>query len=398
MRVRSALGVWVSLAAAFWPHYAHAQQEPSSAKWAVSTPEKLRLDANVLARFDAEIARGKYGNIDSMLVIRHGRIAYDRVYKHDYDRIYREQARTPGALNAHHFTGPYNYFNPWWHPYYRRGDLHSLQSISKTVTSVVIGVAVDRQQFPSIDTPIMQYFSDRQVANLDDRKRRITIRHLLTMTSGFSWKEIEVSYDHPENSCSLMEASADWVQYAIDAPVSDEPGTRFNYNSGATILLAYIFHKITGQDIDEYAAKNLFAPLGIFRYHWKRTPWGLADSEGGLYLDRHDLAKIGYLFHRNGVWGGKQIISPDWIKASLASASTVPWRSGVKYGFSWWLLPYGKADPRLAFAGEGLGGQRLVVLPEYDLVLVVNAWNVVGEKSLGSREVIDRVLAAVKNR
>jgi len=352
----------------------------------------------VLARLETAIASGNYGNVDSMLVIRHGRIAFDRSYHRDYDRIYAEQARTPSALNAHHFTGPYNYFNPWWHPYYHRGDLHSMQSVSKTVTSVVIGVAVSRHEFPPIDTPIMQYFSDRQVANLDGRKQRITIRHLLTMTSGLSWKEIEVPYNHPENSCSLMEASADWVQYAIDVSVADEPGSRFNYNSGATILLAYIFHKATGQDIEEYAAKNLFAPLGILRYHWKRTPWGLVDTEGGLYLESHDLAKIGYLFHRNGVWDGKNIIGPDWIKMSLAPASTGTWRPGVKYGFSWWLLPYGKDDPRLAFAGEGLGGQRLIVLPEYDLVIVVTAWNVLGEKSLGSRDAIDRVSAAITDR
>src|SRR6476620_6752118 len=200
------------LLAVVWPNYAPGQRpgqrQAPATDWVASTPQQLGLDAGVLARLETAIASGNYGNVDSMLVIRHGRIAFDRSYHRDYDRIYAEQARTPSALNAHHFTGPYNYFNPWWHPYYHRGDLHSMQSVSKTVTSVVIGVAVSRHEFPPIDTPIMQYFSDRQVANLDGRKQRITIRHLLTMTSGLSWKEIQVPYNHPENSCSLMEASA----------------------------------------------------------------------------------------------------------------------------------------------------------------------------------------------
>ena len=127
-----------------------------------------------------------------------------------------------------------------------------------------------------------------------------------------------------------MEASFDWVKYTIDRPMGDEPGTRFNYNSGATELLAHVFRQATGQDIEEYAAKNLFAPLGIADYYWKRIPTGLADTEGGLYLDRRDLAKIMLLFHRQGIWQGKQIVSQEWVKASVTPAATV--RGTTKYG------------------------------------------------------------------
>ena len=101
--------------------------------WPSATPTDVGLDPKVLNELDADIMAGKYGNIDSMLIIRHGKAAFDRSYKHDYDQIYREEARTPGPLNAHDPSGPYNYFNPWWHPFYRRGDLHSLQSVTKTV-------------------------------------------------------------------------------------------------------------------------------------------------------------------------------------------------------------------------------------------------------------------------
>jgi CubicO group peptidase (beta-lactamase class C family) len=369
----------------------------------VSPPENLGLDERVLAALDADLSNGKYGNTDSMLIIRNGKIAYDRSYPHDYDEIYREHARRMSALNPHEFGGPYNYFNPWWHPFYRRGELHTMQSVTKTVTSVAIGIAVTRGQFPSIDTPVLHYFSDRKVANVDDRKRRITIRHLLTMTSGLDWNE-DLPYNDPGNSCSVMEALEDWVSYTINRPMSGEPGVHFKYNSGATMLLAHIFQRATGQDLEEYTAKHLFAPLGIIKYFWKRAPLGLPDAEGGLYLERHDLAKIAYLFQKNGAWDGKPIVNAAWVKNSLAPSVAVPTAagaksgSGVKYGFKWWLYPYGNDDSHLAFGGSGFGGQRSLVIPEYDLVLVFTGWNILGEKGLDAPEAITRVSTAVKDR
>ncbi len=355
------------------------------------------MDPEALARFDADIVSGKYGYVDSMLVIRHGWIVFDRAYKHDYDAIYAQPAREISALNAHDPTGPYNYFNPFWHPYYRRGELHTLQSVTKTVASVIIGVATKRGEFPSLDTPVLKYFDPKKVMSVDDRKRRMTIRHLLTMTAGFEWAE-SLPYNDPKNSSSIMEAAADWVQYAIDRPMSDEPGTKFNYNSGATELLAHIFRQATGQDMEEYAVKHLFQPLGIKNHFWKRIPWGLVDSEGGLYLERHDLAKIALLFHQKGVWNGQQIVTEDWVKASLEPAITVSPNAGVKYGYKWWLYPYAKGDSRLAFAGSGFGGQLPIVIPEDDVVVVFTAWNILGGKSLSHREAIDRIRAAVTDR
>ena len=149
--------------------------------------------------------------------------------------------------------------------------------------------------FPRLTPPVLKFFDESKVMNVDERKRRMTIRHLLTMTAGLEWHE-NLPYNDPKNSSSVMEAAADWVEYALDQPMAEEPGSRFNYSSGATELLAHIFRVATGQDIEEYAAKNLFAPLGIDRFYWKRIPWGLADTEGGLYLERHDLAKLMLLF------------------------------------------------------------------------------------------------------
>ena len=375
-------------------HHVTAQSQWPTKGWPTSTPSAVGLDPRKLAEFDAELASGKYGYIDNMLIIRHGKVVYDRSYKHDYDSIYGEEAKKTGPLNAHDPTGPYNYFNSWWHPFYRRGDLHTMQSVTKTVTSVVIGVATARKEFPELDTPILKFFDTTKVANIDDRKRRLTIRHLLTMTAGLDWNE-DLPYNDPNNSASLMEASFDWVQFTIDKPTAHEPGAVFQYSSGVTQLLSHLFRVATGKDIEEYAAQHLFAPLGITHYYWKRSPSGLVDTEGGLYLKPHDLAKIGYLFLKNGVWDGKQIVQADWVKASVAPSVTAS-PDGVKYGFKWWLVPYGDQGSRLAWAGSGFGGQLPVVLPEHDIVMVFTGWNILPDKPrLRNRVAINHVLGAV---
>ena len=364
-------------------------------RWATSSPAAEGFSPERLAGFDAEIAAGKYGFIDNMLVIRHGQIVYDRTYSHDYDKIYGREAAARGPLNAHDPTGPYNYFNPWWHPFYQRGDLHSMQSVTKTVTSVVIGVATARKEFPALETPVMKFFDAATVKNLDARKRKITIRHLLTMTAGMEWNE-DLPYADPNNTCVLMEASYDWIRFTIDRPMAHEPGTTFQYNSGATQLLSYIFRAATGTDIEEYAVRHLFAPLGIQRYFWKRSPSGLVDTEGGLYLRAHDAAKIAYLFLKNGVWNGQAIVQPEWVQASLAPSIAVA--DGVKYGFKWWLYPYGN-EGRMAWGGSGLGGQRPIAIPEYDVIVVFTGWNLLpGKPSLSPRVAIDRIVDALEKR
>jgi CubicO group peptidase (beta-lactamase class C family) len=368
-----------------------AQLKPSEAKAATD----LGFNATALSQFDQEIASGKYGNVDSLLILRHGKVAFDHTYPRDYAAIYGAEAKKTQALNPHDPGGPYNYFNPWWHPYYRGdGMLHSEQSVTKTVASIVIGIAITRGEFPSLDTPVLSFFDESKVANVDDRKRHLTIRNLLTMTVGMKWND-DVPYDDPTNATSLMEASDDWVKYFIDQPMAEQPGTRFYYNDGAPEALAYIFRKATGHDIEEYAATHLFQPLAINQWFWKRNPQGLADTEGGLYLDRHDVAKLMLLFHHDGVWDGKRIVSSDWVKQSISPSVKVDAKSGVQYGYLWWLYPYGNGDPRIAFGGSGFGGQLPIVLADEDIVVVVNAWNLLNGPDLGTPTVISRVRSAL---
>ncbi len=373
----------------------NAEDRWPTERWPTGTPASLGLDARALAKFDAEIAAGKYGNVDGMLVIRHGRIAYDRSYARDYGSAAGTGTKRSDPLILHDASGPYNYLNPWWHPYYRRGDLHTLQSATKTVMSATIGAALGRNDFPGVETPILGFFEEARLANMDDRKRRITIRHLLTMTPGIRWQE-DLPFSDPNNSAHAMEATCDWARFTIDQPMQHEPGAVFHYSSGASQLLSYVFRVATGQDIEEYAARHLFTPLGIRDYFWKRTPDGLANTEGGLYMRPHDLAKIGYLYLKNGVWDGKRIITEQWVKASITPAATVSESTGVKYGYQWWLIPHGD-DGRQAWAALGWGGQMLIVVPERELVLVFTGWNIHEEPSrLRPSVALERVLAAVK--
>ena len=371
---------------------ANSASTPAQARAALpgATPASLGIDAQPLAALDADIASGKLPLVDSLLVMRCGEVVFDRRYPHDYAATYGKEAHTKGPLNAR-LTGRYNYFDPAWHPYYHGTDEHTMQSVSKTVTSAIIGIAMTRGDFKApLSTPVLHYFDESKVKHLDARKRRMTLRDLLTMTSGLDWNE-DVPYDDANNPSDLMEASDDWVQFVIDRPMKDEPGTVFAYSSGATELLAYIFKRETGADIEQYGHRHLFTPLGIEHYFWKRTPLGVVDTEGGLYLRAEDLAKIGQLYMHDGLWNGHRVISSDWIKESLTPR--IDAGEGFKYGYQWWLLPHGEPS-RLAWAARGMGGQRLLVFPEEQLIVVSTAWHILNEASI-EFEVVRRVLPGV---
>jgi CubicO group peptidase (beta-lactamase class C family) len=272
-----------------------------------------------------------------------------------------------------------------------------MQSVTKSVVSAVIGIAVGRHDFPSLDTPVLSFFDPAKVANVDDRKRRITLRHLLTMTGGFDWDE-DLPYIDPKNTFSTMVFTHDWVQFTIDRPMAHDPGSIFQYNSGETVLLGHIFRLATGVDLEEYAVKHLFAPLGIADYLWKRTPFGLADTQEGLYVAPRDIAKIAYLYLHHGQWEGRQIVPEVWVKTSLTPNKYVTDDGSIQYGYKWWLYPYQhQGEDHMAFAGAGFGNQRPIVLPELDLVLVFTGWNILPDRpSLPAKVAIDRILEAVK--
>jgi CubicO group peptidase (beta-lactamase class C family) len=350
--------------------------------WAESSPEAQGLDARVLETLHREFAEGKHGYIDGMLVIRNGAVVFEKAYRHDYDTLF--VGKGAPAL--------YNYYDPEWHPYWKRGPLHTMQSVSKSVTSTLVGIAIQRGEIPGVEVPVMSYFADFKVPP-DARRDAMTLRHVLTMTTGIAWDESSVAYTDPRNNCAVMEGKEDWVQYVLEQPMAQAPGLQWQYNSGATQLLSFLIKKTTGKEADDYAKERLFGPLGI-EYAWKRTPRGLADTEGGLYLRPRDLAKLGYLFLKDGVWEGKRILPEGWVKE--ATTRQVELDGGGAYGYKWWIAPRQEPGSPAAYAAIGYGGQLLIVVPDLQLLAVFTGWNIYDRQSLKAFVAKDRIVAAVK--
>ena len=367
---------------------APSQPEPTpwpTGGWSASSPAEQGMDAERLAALGGNLA-DEHGNIDGMLVIRNGRVVVERHYPRDYDTVNLGKGGAPGL---------YNYYDPEWHPYYQDSELHTMQSVTKSVTSALIGIAIGRGEIAGVQVPVIDFLDDSEVANVDEWKRSMTLQDLLTMRAGIAWDEDSVPYTDPRNSCAGMENSDDWIQFVVDQPMSDQPGTVFNYNSGASELLALIIKKATGKHVDEYAEEHLFGPLGITRYFWKKTPTGYPDTEGGLYLAGEDLAKIGYLYMKDGVWDQVRVLPEGWVAASVESRTDDTGWLGMGYGYQWWLVPWGPTDEARAYAALGYGEQYLFVVPELDLVAVFTGWNIDDGPGLDPRFALDAVVGAV---
>ena len=339
-----------------------------------------------------DIEAGEYGYIDQVLLIREGQLIVDRSYQHDY------QILNPGTDSP---PGPYNYHDTEWHPYYQSQEIHTLQSVTKSVTALLVGIAIQRGDLPGTDVEVLDYFSDYQIEELDEAKGSITLEDLLTMRSGLFWDEWTYPVGDPRNSVTQLESSQDWIQFALDLPMQYEPGEVWVYNSGASQLLSRILKEATGMHADQYAEEHLFAYLGIEEYIWKETPRGFPDTEGGLYLEAHDLAKIGTLILQKGAWDGKQIASMDWIEAMTSpqvpdvAPADPSWNYG--YGYLWWLLPYQNHENSDMIAALGYGGQFLFIVPDLDLVAVFYGWNIYGTSSSIMRDAfLEKIIPAAR--
>ena len=350
--------------------------------WEVTSASSQGMNYDSLAAFSAELESGDLGYIDGMLVIRNGTIIFEKEYTNDYDSLFKTTNTEPGK---------YNYYDPNWHPYYNNTRLHTMQSVSKSFTAAAVGIAVKNGQIPGLNAKIMDYFDGYESSAPDPRRNAMTIRDVLTMTTGIQWDESSMPYTDSTSNCVQMEKSSDWIQYVIDQPMAFRPGEKYEYNSGATMLLSYLINKTTGLDLTDYVKTNLFDVLGITDYYWKHTPKGLTDAEGGLYLTPRDLAKFGYLYLHNGKWENKQVLPGNWVEITHEKRvdTTSPW---FKYGFHWWLMPYG--DNHTALLASGLGGQRMIVLPELDIVAVFTGWNIYEMSALNSWMAMNKMINA----
>jgi len=245
------------------------------------------------------------------------------------------------------------YFDP-----YDGSFPHKLASVTKSVMTTLIGIAVDQGKI-QLDQPMLSFFPNRTIANLDDRKERITVRHLVSNRNGFA----SGCLGGDESTLVAMRAKPDWVQAALDREVVREPGTGFCYDSPGMHLLSAILQEATGMTALDFAQKNLFEPLGIRQVSWRADPQGYTRGWGDLYLKPRDAAKIGYLWLNGGVWEGKRIVSAAWVEDSVKAHS----QGGMdEYGYGWWVSD----DGYYAF---GRGGQNIKVYPSRNAIVVTTA-------------------------
>jgi CubicO group peptidase (beta-lactamase class C family) len=245
--------------------------------------------------------------------------------------------------------------------------------VTKSIAATVVGIAKGRGRIKSLDVPFLTFFANRDLSRIDSRLKRATLQDLLTMRSGIEWHEQDRPLDDT-NTTVQLEKSRDWIQFTLDQPMDADPGTTWAYNSGGSQLMSGVIRTATGAHIDVYAAETLFGPIGIRDFHWKKTPTGHPDTEGGLYLSAPDLARIGHLYLRDGVWNGTRILPEGWVREATTRHVT-RLRGGWDYGYQWWITNRNGVD---IWAGRGFGGQLLIVIPAHDTVGVVLAWNVFG--------------------
>lgn len=258
-----------------------------------------------------------------------------------------------------------------------REDIHTQQSVSKSVTSLLIAAVMQRDYIRSVDETVVSFFPEyRDLQNLDSRKTGMTLRHVLTMQTGLDWSEGTYNTSPLKQ---LNDCHCDWLRFVLDWPMRETPGTRFEYNSGGVILLGGIIRHATEIAVDQFAEQVLFAPLGISGAWWHYgQPNALPHMGGGLNLSARDMAKIGLLVLHQGRWGDEQVIAEQWLaKSTQRAAMPGYWKSHpVYYGYLWWLLPLSGRAGQPESDGDmitaaGAGGQWIFVVPKHDLVVVV---------------------------
>jgi len=321
-----------------------------TAGWDVATPESQGMSSSALADL---VDFGAANDMDSLLVVRHGRIVAEA------------------------------YYAP-----FRPGMRHLVNSVTKAVVGTLAGIAVQRGEIASIDEPVLESFRWRAVAHAEGAKAQLKIAHLLDMTSGLDWNEPLTAA--PPETMLEMARSRDWVGFVLDRPMAHAPGTVFNYNSGDWHLVSAILAKKTGLDTLEYARRTLFAPLGIADATWRADPQGIRSGGFGLSLQPRDMARIGYLYLQRGRWAGQRIVSEAWIDRVFHA--TVDMNLGstprFRYADGWWTIP-----EKRAYLAVGFLRQMIIVLPEADLVAVVT-----GKRNYPILPLIDRLAAAATAR
>ncbi|MBW1813872.1 MAG: serine hydrolase [Deltaproteobacteria bacterium] len=250
----------------------------------ISTPEKQGMDSakllEMLNTYETLHAEDPGFNIDSITIIRHGYIVADL------------------------------YFNPL----FPENTKHIIHSCTKSIMSALIGIAIEQGHIKDVDVPVIDFFADKEIPNMDPRMAEITLRDLLSMETG--WRSRD-SFLYKHSGLFAAQRTDDWVKYTLSLPVDVKPGVRFDYSNLSSFLLSAIIQETTDMDTLAFARKNLFDPLGIKNVQWEFSPQGIAIGYARMWLKPHDMAKFGMLYLQKGRWNNRQLIPSEWVKESL---------------------------------------------------------------------------------
>lgn len=320
------------------------------ADWRTATPESQGMDSGLLADLLEEI-EGQNHAIDSLAIIRNGYLVLDST-------VYP--------------------FQP--------GEKHIIHSCTKSIVSILIGIAIEQGHIDGVNAPLLSFFPDYLPVVDGDQKQAITLEHLLMMATGLNCRD---SYLYRWEGLERMRASPDWVAYLLNLPVVEPPGTRFEYCNGASFLLSAIIQRATGQSTLAFAQENLFGPLGIRDVDWPTNPQGINIGWGELRMRPADMARIGYLYLHHGSWGSEQIVPAEWVSASTRAYLPATLEDG--YGYQWWVM-----DEDI-FLALGYAGQFIYIIPEQDLVVVYTSHLAEADFYVPQELLLEYILPAVRS-
>jgi CubicO group peptidase (beta-lactamase class C family) len=319
--------------------------------WESASPESVGMDGAQLCGIEARLEQ-RATAVHSVVVARHGKLVFEQYF--------------PG------------YDQPWGQPdgqyEFTATTKHDMRSASKSVISLLVGIAIDRKLIAGVDEPVLKFFPD-YAAVKQPGWDAITLRHLLTMSSGFTWDEARPWTD-PKNDEPHLVTEPDPLGYVLSRPVAAPPDTLWTYNGGGTELLGNIIERVSKQSLRAFVRETLFQPLSITDAEWKNYTNGKIAAASGLRLRPRDAAKIGQLVLNRGQWNGRQIISADWIAQSITPRFQAVGYFGSTqfYGYQWWLGRSLAGDREIKWVGAfGWGGQRIFIVPELDLVMMTTA-------------------------
>lgn len=302
------------------------------------------LDTLLLQNLISKIEQGDYGNVHSLLISKN-------------DELVMEE----------YFEG------------YTREKLHRIYSATKSVTSALIGIAIDNGEIDGTAEKLMPIFPEYgEIGNWDDQKNDISLEHVLNMSAGYEWDERTYAYEDKRNPVAALWASDDMIKHMLDLPLSHSPGAQFNYNSGGAILLSGIIDNKTGLSAEDYAEKNLFSKIGITNWEWWSGDDGLTWTSGELHLRPIDMIKFGELYIKQGRWEQHQVLSEHWVETSTEKSIKV--NNQYDYAYQWWkyatdhIVNSMVTENDIYFAW-GYGGQFIWVVPHLNMVIATTAGN-----------------------